>query len=1030
MGICRFSITRPVSAIVITLLIILFGVLSIKNLPISEYPSVEVPTITISTTYIGASASIVETKITRPIENAISGIEGIDNIQSTSKDGSSKVQVQFHISRDLDSASNDVRDRLGKITKNLPDNADSPIINKFDTSDMPILIIALTSDRMTRMELSDYADRYICDRFSVIDGVASVDIPAKQEQAMRIWLNRKEMAARGITAEDVEKALELENVEFPAGRIESTDKEYPITLNRAFNTPQDFKKIVIMEDEKGHPVRIGDIAKINIDAKSQRSNFIANKKPVVAMMINKQSKANTLSIAKNVKKVIANLSKRLPQGMKLVILKDESKFIEKSIYEVFFSLIIAAILVFITVYLFIGSFLAALIPSLTVPISIIGSCIVLNYQGYSLNMLTLLAMVLAIGIVVDDAVLVLENIQRRIDDGEPPLLAAANGSNQVFFAVISTTVVLLTVFLPIGMLPGTLGKLFAEFSVAMSAAVCFSSLIALTLTPMLCSKFLSSNKEQNAIIIDRFLLRSQKIYEKILFFVLSHLKIFEIFFIFILVCIFFTFKYIPGEYEPKEDRNALNVKITAQEGTGFYAMHKYATEVNAALEPLLTQRLAKNIMTMVPGFGSGNDGAVTSGHIMLDLVSLKNRDISSFEIAKKYQKKLSKIPGIKISIVHPGGLSSKGSHPLQFVIGGYDYEELQKWRDIIFEEVKNYKGIVDLDCDYKETTPKFLVDIDIARAGDLNVSAQTIGKTLETMFGSKTTTTFVDRGQEYDVILQADTLSRANTTDISNIYVRANNSKLIVPLDNVIKIRESGQASKLGRHNRTRSITFSANIGNGYSLKDVLGYIEDTVKSKLPEYAQIYYRGQSKDYKDSEGRIIFVFIVAILISYFVLSAQFESFISPFVIMLSVPLGIFGAISMLFLLGYTLNIYSQIGLIMLIGLSSKQGILIVEFANQLRDEGVEFKKALIKASVLRLRPIIMTGFSTVAGAVPLMLATGSGAASRSNLGVVEVFGGISGILLTLVIIPAGYFLFCGKESSPKKIEHQLKKLENL
>lgn len=1028
MEICRFSVVRPVTSVVITLLIVLFGILSIKKLPVSEYPSVEVPTISISTTYTGASSGVIETKITRPIENAISGIEGVDNIRSTSKEGSSKVQVEFNISRDLDAAANDIRDRLGKITKTLPDNADDPVIRKFDSDEMPILIVALTSDRMTRMELSDYADRYICDRFSVIDGIASVDIPAKQEQSMRIWLNRREMAARGVTVEDVEKALELENVEFPAGRIESACKEYPITLNRAFNKPQDFRKIVIMEDEKGCPVRIGDIAKINIDAKSQRSDFLANKVPVVAMMIQKQSKANTLEISKKVRALLPSLSKKLPKGMKLIILKDEAQFIEESISEVFISLFFAALLVFFTVYMFIGSFLAAIIPSITVPVSILGSCIALNYMGYSINMLTLLAMVLAIGIVVDDAVLVLENIQRRIDDGEPPLVAAVRGSNQVFTAVISTTVVLLTVFLPIGMLPGKLGKLFAEFSVAIASAVCFSSVIALTLTPMLCSKLLKREKNRGALVIDDLLQRTKVAYERLLIFTLDHLKAFVIFFIAILASIWLIFEYIPGEYEPKEDRSALNIKVTAQEGTGFYAMHAYVMQVNAILEPLVTDGLAKTVMTMVPGFGSGGDGALTSGHVMLDLVSLNKRKISSFEIAREYKKKLSKVPGVKISVVHPGGIGSKSSHPLQFVIGGYDYEELVKWRNIIFEAFKDYKGIVDLDCDYKETTPKFIVDIDIDRAGDLNVSAETIGKTLETMFGSKKTTTFIDRGQEYDVILQADNSNRANVYDISNIYVRANNSKLIVPLDSVIKIREEGTASKLGRYNRTRSVTFSANIGRGYSLKEVLNHVEATIKDKLPEYAQVYYRGQSKDYKDSEGGVLFVFVVAILISLLVLSAQFESFVSPFVIMLSVPLGLFGAFVMLFLLGYSLNIYSQIGLIMLIGLSSKQGILIVEFANQLRNNGLEFKEALIRAAILRLRPIIMTGFSTVAGAVPLMMAVGAGAASRNSLGVVEVFGGISGILLTLVIIPAGYFIFCRNSSSPKEIEHTLQKLE--
>ncbi|MDR2782111.1 MAG: efflux RND transporter permease subunit [Holosporaceae bacterium] len=1007
----RFFVTRPVATTVLMMLIVLFGYLNLNRLPVREYPNIEVPTISISTTYTGASSRVIETKITQLVENAVAGIEGLDNIQSTSKEGKSNVQLEFSISRDLEAAANDVRDRINRVLNKLPDSADIPVVRKFDSNGTPIMMIAITNPNMSKIELSDYADRYIIDRFSVLDGVASVDLMGQYEQSMRIWLNRKKMAARGITVGDVENAINTENVEYPAGRIESRDKEYPITLNRQYNTPEDFKRIIITRDENGNPIRISDIARVSIEPKSQRSYFEANKEPMISFGISKQSTADSISISKSARKLIKNMQSKLPDGMRLTILRDESEFIEQSIFEVFETMIIAAILVFLIVFVFIGSLKAALIPAITVPISIVGACIVLNALNYSINMLTLLAMVLAIGMVVDDAILVLENIQRRIDGGESVLDASTKGASQVLFAVISTTVVLLAVFLPIGMLPGKTGKLFNEFSVTISAAVSLSGIVALTLTPMLCRYFLTAQKQSKFnILVDKIMLKWRSVYGDFLKILISH-KFIAIFSFFAIVGLTLLMVCrIPGEYEPREDRNTLIVKISAQEGTGFYTMSSYMDSILKKIYTLLDRKVANNILAMIPGFKE-SEGAVNSGMILVELKKNEERSQSVFQIATELRSLLSKTPGITFSTVFPMGIGTKGSHALQFVLGGYDYDELVKWREIIFEEVKKYPGILDIDCDYKETTPKFNVDIDKDRAGDLNISARTIGSTLEVMFGSKNMTKFVDRGQEYDVILQADSKSRDNIDDISNIYVRSLNSPILVPLDNIISIREVGEASKLGRQNRSRSITMSGNISDGYSLSDVLGFLENIVREKLPEYAQIYYRGQSKDYKDSEGGIFFVFFMAVLVSYFVLAAQFESFVSPFVVMLTVPLGAFGAVLVLWLIGYTMNIYTQIGLIMLIGLSAKHGILIVEFANQLREEGLRFEKAILEAAKLRLRPIIMTGISTVIGAVPLLMATGAGSASRQNIGVVQVFGGISGILLTLAIIPVGYIIFC-------------------
>ncbi len=1017
MNICNLSIKRPITTIVFMILILLFGYLNLRKIGVREYPNIEIPTISVSTTYTGASSSIIETKITQQIENAVAGIEGLDNIQSTSKDGRSNVKLEFSVDRNLDNATNDVRDRVSRIYNKLPDGADLPVIRKFDTGGFPCIMISVSAP-MSGMKITDYLNRYILDKFSVIDGVASVDIAGNQEKSMRIWINKEQLAAHNVTVEDIENAIKTENVEYPAGRIESKHMEFPITINRQYSSPKDFEKIIISRDENGNSIRISDIAKVVIDTKSNRNFFEANGEPSVAIRISKSQTADVIKISKDVRELVNTLKKSLPKGMSMTILRDESQFINNSIQEVFYSLLIAAISVFIIIFVFIGSIRAAIITAITVPISIIGSFIVLNSLNYTINMLTVLAMVLAIGIVVDDAILVLENIQRHIEEGKPSMEAAQKGANQVLFAVISTTVVLLSVFLPISMLPGKTGKMFTEFSVAMSTSVCLSSLVALTLTPMLCSRFLrtADRTDKFRLCIENAVLKSGNFYKNFLTSLFNYKKSIIVLFFMIVSVVAVFFVLLPGEYEPKEDRNAIFLKITAREGTGYYSMRNYVKKILEKIRSVLDEGIAKNITTTVPGFGDA-DGAVNSGHMNIEFINSEKREKSTFEIATEFKKKLSEIVGVNVAPILPMGIGASGSHALQFVIGGPDYEELSHWKHIILNELKKYPGISDLDCDYKETTPKFFVNIDKDRAGDLNISAKTIGSSLETMLGSKTITTFIDGGREYDVVLQADRESRSDMKDISNIYVRSKSNQLI-PLDNLIDIKEAGSPRSLARHDRTRSITFSGNISPGYAMSDVLNVVETKVKSKLPEYAQIFYRGQSKDYKESEGSMLFIFSMAILISYLVLSAQFESFRHPLAVMLTVPLGGIGALVALYFLGYTMNIYSQIGLIMLIGLNSKHGILIVEFANQLRESGMGIKEALLEAARLRLRPIMMTGISTIVGAIPLMLATGASCISRQNLGIVEVFGGISGILLTLLVVPVGYIIL-SKEISWKK-----------
>ncbi len=1027
MTICRFSVIRPVATIVLMLLLVVFGIISITRMAVREYPDIDVPTISIDTTYDGASSNVVETKITQLVEDAVAGIEGLDTISSTSRDGRSRVTLEFKVERDIDAAANDVRDKISRIAKKLPDDADSPVVAKYDSSGAPVVMLALTSPNMTRMELTDYADRYLVDRFSVIDGVASVSILGAQEQSMRIWLDRKAMAARGVTVEDIQDALNNENLENPGGRIESEDREFTVRIKRQYYTEDDFRKLILKRDKAGDYVRLSDVATVKLDSRRPRQNFMTNKEPMVGLGIYKQSKANALVISSGVKKLVAELNLNgLPKGMTLAVIRDEALFINESIKEVKDSLIISAVLVLAIIFIFLGSVRASLIPAVTVPISLIASFIVLYLFGYSVNLLTLLALVLAIGMVVDDAIVMLENIHRRISEGEQPLLAAVRGADQVIFAVIATTLVLCAVFMPISLWEGKTGKLFTEFAVAMTAAVTFSSIIALTLTPMLCSKMLKNDTQNSWLIrmVDRVMNITCKYYDRSLRMVARH-KVLTVS-LFFAICILMVAGWLrlPAEYEPQEDRGVIMTRLQAPEGTNYYAINDYAKEVTEVLYQPVKDGIAKSLMVVIPSFGD-SDGAANTGFCILELTPWSERSITSREILNKLRPNLLKIAGLDPLPFLPSGLGGFGN-PVQFVIGGPDYDELVKWRDIILAKCREYPGFVDINWDYKETTPQLHVNVNRERANELGISAKTIGVTLETMLGSKQVTTFVDRGQEYDVMLQAGRESRATPNDLANIYVRSKYSGELIPLDNLVTLEERGDSGRLGRYNRVRSITISGNPAPGYALSDVLTFLEKTVRETLPEYAQIGYKGQSKELKSTSGSMMFVFMLALVVSYLALSAQFESFISPLVVMLTVPLGMIGAIAALNLMGFTMNIYTQIGIIMLIGLAAKNGILIVEFANQLRDEGYPFEEALFEASKLRIRPILMTGISTVAGAVPLLLASGAGAVSRRCLGAVVVYGGLSSCLLTLFIVPVGYLILSRHEKSPKALQHRLEK----
>ena len=1022
------SVKRPVLATVMSLLLIIFGVICYLRLPLREYPDIDSPVVTVQTEYTGASASVVETKITKIIEDGVSGISGLKTVESSSEDGMSVVTLEFTAATDIENAANDVRDKVGRIVSRLPDEAKSPRVFKQDVARSAVLILPLLHPDMTQMELTDYADRNIVDELSTVDGVSEVMIYGEKRYSMRIWLDRKAMAAHGVTVADIEKIMNAENVELPAGRIESKQREFVMRLERLYRSPQEFSSMVLFEGDDGHLVRLGDVAKIEIGPESMRDNFMVDGHNAISIAISKQSKANTLDVINGVKAKLPELIRNMPPGMKMEIGRDDSVFIQAAVHEVYESLIMASILVIIIIYLFLGSLRAAAVPAVTVPISLIAAFIVLYAMGYSVNLLTLLAMVLATGLVVDDSIVVLENIYRRVEEGEHPLTAAFNGAREVGFAVVATTLVLVAVFLPICLLDGNTGKLFSEFAMAMVAAVVFSSFVALTLSPVMCSWLLKPRNAAGRFAkIDELIMGNiEKYYDKFLRKVTQHPYICLFLGILMLGLGAGLFKMIPSEFEPEEDRAMLMMNMKAPEGTGFKQTEEYTAEVSEAPLKLYEKGIARHVLIRVPG-SRNVQGAVNNSRIIMPLEYWDKRKETAKQLTAYLYKESEKIPGVKTIVYQPSGLNPFSGQPVQFVIGGPTYETLVEWRDKLLEKARKYPGLIGVDSDYQETMPQNRIVIDRDRAGKLGVSARDIGSALESMLGSKQVTTYTDNGEEYEVILQGRDEDRRSPLDIENIYVRSARTNTLHPLSNLVKISEIADSGVLKRYNRIRSITISGSVAPGYTLGECLDFLEKTVRDELPRDVKINYKGMSKDFKESSSSMVFVFVLAMIVVFLVLAAQFESYSSPFVIMLTVPLGLVGALAGLALFGATLNIYSQIGLVMLIGLAAKNGILIAEFANQHRDRGVEFAEAVYQAARLRLRPIAMTGLSTAIGALPLVFASGAGKESRISLGLVIFFGSVVACFLTAVVVPVGYMYLSRRSGTPGRVAKKLAEL---
>ena len=1020
------SITRPVFAAVLSLLLIAFGLVAFDRLPLREYPDIDAPVVSVETVYRGAAANVVESRITQVIEERIAGVEGIRFIESVSEDGRSAITVRFGVDREIDGAANDVRDRVATVLDDLPAEADPPEIRKVDSNEDVIMWLNLVSDRMSVPELSDYVRRYLLDRFSVLDGVARVQVGGGQTFAMRIWLDRKQLAARNLSVSDVESALRAENLELPAGSLDSVDRQFSVRMARTFNNAGEFAKLVLARGDDGYLVRLGDVARVEKGAEETRTFFRGNGVPMVGIGIVKQSTANTIEVAEAAKAEVERINRALPAGMEIKQSYDTSVFVKGAIAEVYKTLAIAIALVILVIFLFLGSVRATLVPAVTVPVSLVATFLVLWLLGFSINILTLLALVLAIGLVVDDAIVVLENVHRRMEEyGETRLVAAFRGARQVAFAVIATTIVLVAVFVPIAFLQGDVGRLFSEFALTMAAAVGFSSFVALSLSPMLASQILpqEAGKASLAHAVDRIFERIRNAYLWLLRLALNQKWVVGLLFLGILAGTQWLLDNIPSEYAPKEDRGAFFLLVNGPEGATFDYMKAYMDEIERRLMPLVESGEVTRLLVRAPrtfsNFAIFNSGIVV--HVLNDWSARR----SAWEIMDDVRKRVNDLPGVRAFPVMRQGFGARIQKPVQFVIGGGTYAELAEWRDLLLAKIEESNpGLEGLDWDYKETKPQLQVLIDYDRAADLGVTVGEIGRTLETMLGSRRATTFIEEGEEYNVILEGDRFDQRTPTDLANLYVRSQRSRQLIPLANLVQLREVADSIKLNRYNRVRAITIEANLTDTLSLEKALAFLDGLVKEHLPGKVIVDYKGQSQDFRSTGGSILFVLVLGGVIVYLVLAAQFESWIHPLVIMLTVPLAMAGALLGLHLNGMSLNLYSQIGLIMLIGLAAKNGILIVEFANQLRDAGEAFQQALLHATEVRFRPIVMTGITTAAGSAPLLLSSGAGSETRAVIGTVILYGVLAATAFTLFIVPVAYDLLARRTGSPKQLQKRL------
>ena len=1004
-GLC---IQRPVFATVLSVIVFLMGLISYNRLSVREYPRIEEPIVSVETVYQGASAEVVESQITKVLEDSLAGIEGVELMTSSSRSERSQITVRFRLVRDPDSAAADVRDKVARVRGRLPDAVDEPVIAKVEPDSFPIIWIAVSAPTKSQMEISDYVARYIKPRMSTLPGAADVRIFGERKVSMRIWVDRAKLAAYRLTVQDVEDALRRQNVEIPAGRIESDKREFSVLSLTDLQTPAQFESIII-RDVNGYSVRMRDVARVEVGPLNERiiTRFMGG--TAVSLGVIKQAVANPLELSKAVQAEIAKINTSL-DGMKLELMYDSSVFIDESIKAVFKTIVEAIILVALVIFLFLRNLRATLIPLVTIPVSLVGACIFMYAFGFSINTLTLLAMVLAIGLVVDDAIVVLENIYRNLENGMAKLDAALVGAKEIAFAVLAMTLTLAAVYAPLAFATGRTGRLFIEFALALAGAVLVSGFVALTLSPMMCSKLLSHETKHGPVYnaIERFFTGLTSGYRTALAWALHHRIWIVLAAGAVAAASVVLFKGLRSELAPTEDRGVVFSFVTAQEGSTA----KFTADNLAPIEEIY-----RTIPEMQRFNALAGNPTVSDGLAILRLKPWKERERKQQEITKELAPKLAQIPGVRAFPTNPASLGqSPRNRPVEYVImSSVSYEELQRLVERFIAEASRNPGLLNLDSDLRLDKPEVKVSVNRDKIVDVGASVDSVGRTLETMLGGRQVTRFKRDGEQYDVVVQVADADRRTPGDISDIYVRGRNNEMI-PLANLVNIRESVAPKSLNHFNRLRSVTISATLAPGYTLGEALAFMDETAKKVLPLTAQTDLNGQSREFRDSSSDIYFVFALALIFIYLVLAAQFESFIDPFIIMLTVPLSMTGALLALELTGGTLNVYSQIGLITLVGLITKHGILIVEFANQMQEKGHGVMEAVQEAAVLRLRPILMTTGAMVLGAVPLALATGAGSESRQQIGWVIVGGLLLGTLLTLFVVPTAYTLLARRHKT--------------
>lgn len=998
----ELCIRRPVFTTVLTVMMVLIGAVSYSRLSLREYPNIDEPVVSVQTRYPGASPEIIESQVTQILEGSIAGIAGVDVLSSTSRSETSRITIRFRSTVDPAVATSDVRDRVSRVRGKLPDSIDEPVIQKVEADAYPILYMSFASDRMNALDITDYLNRYVVDTLRNLDGVADVTIFGERKYAMRVWIDEMRLAAYRLTVQDVESALRNQNLEVPAGRIESRDREFTVLSRTGLTTPEAFSRIVLRQTG-GSLIRLGDVARVEIGAADVRRTNSYNGRDAVTVGIIKQATANPLDVSKQVQKRLDQMVKELPAGMTGEMAYDSSVFIDRSIQSVFATIGEAVVFVVIVIFFFLRSWRATLIPIITIPVSLIATLALMAALGFTINTLTLLSMVLAIGLVVDDAIVVLENVHRRMEDGEGPVEAAIAGTREIAFAVIAMTITLAAVYTPLVFTTGRVGRLFIEFALTLAGAVMISGFVALTLSPMMCSKLLKEHEHHGVVfrVLEGFFNGLAAGYRGLLKATLRAWPLVVVLWVIVAIAGWKNFEGLRSELAPVEDRGTIQASGTAPEGSTIDFVSRYAA---------LAEQVCRGLPDVRASFVLGGFPDVTNASVQCRLKDWDERSRSQQDLVASVLPAFQRIPGVSFFPNNPPSLGQSGqSRPIEFVVQtSGTYEELRKSVDKLLDRVRSNPGFVNPDTDLKLNQPQLEVTLNRDKVLDSGLQIDQVGRTLETMLGGRTIGSFERDGEQYDVIAQLAPSNRSTPQALQSIYVRGAGDAMI-QLSNVVDVRETVAARSLNRFNQMRAATITANLAPGYTQGDGLAFLDKAAAEVLPPSDRTDLSGSSREFRSASSNFAFVMGLAVVFIFLVLAAQFESFVDPFVILLSVPLSMAGAMYLLQLHGGTFNVYSQIGLVTLVGLITKHGIMIVEFANQLQEHGKAKRDAIVESAVLRLRPILMTTGAMVLGAVPLALAHGAGAESRREIGWVIVGGMSFGTLLTLLVVPTFYLL---------------------